>query len=134
MEAVTTNESSPFRWRENNLAERRRMRNDRKKRKRLQRTKCKEDEALNAVSVRIQKEAIQKDRFLALARKYYLKWRQVNEAHKKLQSKANNLSMSSRFGTNPRVSDASEVQIMTHFLSLLTYIYSLFFIVLGGTF
>ncbi|KAJ7377235.1 hypothetical protein OS493_030437, partial [Desmophyllum pertusum] len=78
------------------------MRNDRKKRKRLQRTKCKEDEALNAVSVRIQKEAIQKDRFLALARKYYLKWRQVNEAHKKLQSKANNLSMSSRFGTNPR--------------------------------
>ncbi|KAJ7377219.1 spindle assembly checkpoint kinase [Desmophyllum pertusum] len=102
MEAVTTNESSPFRWRENNLAERRRMRNDRKKRKRLQRTKCKEDEALNAVSVRIQKEAIQKDRFLALARKYYLKWRQVNEAHKKLQSKANNLSMSSRFGTNPR--------------------------------
>lgn len=51
---------------------------------------------------------MQKDRFLYLARKYNLKWQQINKAHKKLQAKAGTLSPVSRFGTNPRVSGASE--------------------------
>ena len=100
MEAVNTSESSPFRWRENTLAERRRMRNDRKKRKRLQRRKSKQHSA----SERLRKEIIQKDRYLVLARKYYSKWRQINEAHKELQAKASSFSTGSRFGTNSRVS------------------------------
>lgn len=46
---------------------------------------------------------MQKDRFLYLARKYNLKWQQINKAHKKLQAKAGTLSPVSRFGTNPRL-------------------------------
>ena len=82
-------EARKFRWRENTLAERRRKRNDIKKRKRLQRRKVREDEATKAVSDRLHKETLQKDRFLYLARKYYLKWQQINEAHKKTSSKSN---------------------------------------------
>ena len=104
MEAVSN--TSEFRWCENTLAERRRMRNDRKKQKRLQRRKVKEDEAMKAVSDCIHKETLQKDPFLYLARKYYLKWQQINEAHKKLQAKASTLPLGSRFGANTRVSGA----------------------------
>lgn len=103
MEAAAN--TSKFRWRENTLAERRRMRNDRRKRKRLQRRKAREHEATKAVSDRLHKETLQKDRFLYLARKYYLKWQQIKEAHKKLHAKASStLQLGSRFGTNTRVS------------------------------
>jgi len=84
------------------------MRNDRKKRKRLQKRKLKDDEARKAVYDRIHRETLQKDRFLYLARKYYLRWQQINEAHKKLQAKASTLPLGSRFGANTRVSGGSK--------------------------
>ena len=60
-----------------------------KKPKRLQRRKVREDEATKAVSDGLHKETLLKDQFLYLARKYYLKWQQINEAHKKTSSKSN---------------------------------------------
>lgn len=81
---------APFKWRKNSTKEVRHMRNQRKKRKRLQKknipsvTVAKENyERL------IQKEQAQKGRFLFLARKYYLKWKAVKEAHRNLRAKAN---------------------------------------------
>lgn len=72
--------------------------------KRLERRKSTEEAAMKAVSTRLQEEAVQKKKtFLFLARKYYLKWRQVTEAHKKLQANAAMLSTSSRLGVHARV-------------------------------
>lgn len=103
MEAVAdASKLIPFRWRQNTIAERRRMRNDRKKRKRLQRKKF--PQFPNAY---ISKPCRMIDS-LYLARKYYLKWQKINEAYWKIQAKASTLTLGSRFGTHTRVSAASE--------------------------
>ena len=98
---------SPFKWRKNSLVERRRMRNDRKKRKRNQRRiECtwKADVNMDGFSERLRKETKKKERFLYLARKYYLKWRQSKEIVTTLQHKAaKQPSTSSRFGMQTKV-------------------------------
>lgn len=72
---------TPFKWRENTASERRRMRNERKKRKRLQKRKANDHSKLEANAVieglaeRLHKELEQNQRLLFLARKYYLKWK-----------------------------------------------------------
>lgn len=74
-------ERTPFKWRENTASERRRMRNERKKRKRLQKRKANDHSKLEANAVieglaeRLHKELEQNQRLLFLARKYYLKWK-----------------------------------------------------------
>lgn len=74
-------DTTPFKWRENTASERRRMRNERKKRKRLHRRKANDRSKLDANAVieglaeRLHKESEQKQRLLFLARKYYLKWK-----------------------------------------------------------
>ena len=99
---------SPFKWRKNSLVEQRRMRNDRKKRKRHQRRKnehkLKADVNTDGFSERLQMEAKEKERFLYLARKYYLKWQENKEIIKTLQNKAaKQRSTSSRFGMQTKV-------------------------------
>lgn len=99
---------SPFKWRKNSLVERRRMRNDRKKRKRHQRRKneykWKADVNMDGFSERLRKETKEKERFLYLARKYYLKWRQNKEIITTLREKAaKQPSTSSRFGMRTKV-------------------------------
>lgn len=72
---------TPFKWRENTASERRRMRNERKKRKRLQKRKANDHSKLEANAVieglaeRLHKELEQNQRLLFLPRKYYLKWK-----------------------------------------------------------
>ena len=65
------------------------MRNERKKRKSLEK---RDSAAITAAKVNyeclIQKEKAQKERFLFLARKYYLRWKAVKKAHQHLQAKA----------------------------------------------
>lgn len=100
---------SPFEWRKNSLVERRRMRNDRKKRKRHQRRrneekKWKADVNMDGFSERLRKETKEKERFLYLARKYYLKWRQNKEIITTLQHKApKQPSTSTLFGMRTKV-------------------------------
>ena len=101
---------SPFKWRKNSLVEQRHMRNDRKKRKRHQRTKSKNeytwkaDVNMDGFPERLQKETKEKERFLYLARKYYLKWRQNKEIITTLQQKAaKQPSTYSRFGMQSKV-------------------------------
>ena len=101
-------DGSPFKWRENTASERRRMRNQRKKRKRLQRRKGNDEYELKANAVieglaeRLRKESEQKQRLLFLARKYYLKWKANKDLL--LREKSRQLLSASRFGTRTKVS------------------------------
>ena len=92
---------SPFEWRDNTASERRRMRNQRKKRKRLQRRKgndefkLKTDAVIDDLARRLRKELEQNRRLLFLARKYYLKWKTnkdllIREKSRKLTSTLRN--------------------------------------------
>ena len=115
---------SPFKWRKNSLVERRRVRNDRKKRKRNQRRierTWKADVNMDGFSERLRKETKKKERFLYLARKYYLKWRQSKEIVTTLQHKAaKQPSTSSRFGMQTKVHVLCRLLILS--------VYCLFFL------
>ena len=92
----------------NSLVERRRMRNDRKKRKRHQRRKneytWKVDANMDVLSERLRIETKEKERFLYLPRKYHLKWRQNKEIITTLQDRAvKQPSTSSCFGMRTKV-------------------------------
>lgn len=99
---------SPFEWRDNTASERRRMRNQRKKRKRLQRRKgndefkLKTDAVIDDLARRLRKELEQNRRLLFLARKYYLKWKTNKDLL--IREKSRKLTSTSRFGTQTKVS------------------------------
>ena len=89
-EALIERKWHRFMWRKNSTKEVRHMRNQRKKRKRLQKKNIPSVTAAKENYERlIQKEQAQKGRFLFLARKYYLKWKAVKEAHRNLHAKVN---------------------------------------------
>lgn len=97
---------SPFEWRENTASERRRMRNQRKKRKRLQKRKgndeCKQktNAIIDGLARRLRKESEQNRRLLFLARKYYLKWRTNKDLL--IREKSRKPTSTSRFGTQTK--------------------------------
>ena len=97
---------SPFQWQDNTLTERRRMRNDRKKKKRLQsrrgHRKSKADAVIEGLAARLQKESQQRERLLFLARKYYEKWKQNKVIMKSPREDTMKLPSFSRFGTRER--------------------------------
>ena len=104
-------EGSPFKWRENTAGERRRVRNQRKKRKRLQKKKgndeyelklVKANAAIEGLAERLGKESELKQRLLFLARKYYLKWKANKDLL--LREKSRQVLSASRFGTRTKVS------------------------------
>ena len=95
-----------FQWRQNTSSQRRRMRNDRKKRKRLQGRKRKSNPKVNAVvedlTERLRNESEQRERLLLLARKYYSKWKQSKDALKSFRASTVKMPSFSRFGTQQR--------------------------------
>lgn len=99
---------TPFKWRENTATERRRMRKQGKKRKRLQRRKeydkCKfkANAVIEGLTDRLRIETKQRKRLLFLARKYYLKWKENKDLL--LRRNGGNLPSASRFGTRAKVS------------------------------
>lgn len=99
---------APFKWRENTATERRRMRNQRTKRKRLQRRKendkCtfKANAVMEGLTDRLRVETKQRERLLFLARKYYLKWKENKDLL--FRKNGGNLPSASRFGTRTKVS------------------------------
>ena len=100
---------APLKWRGNTVGERRRMRNERKKRKRYQRRKrmaINKEDKIKELAECLQGEIREKERILYLARKYFLKWRQSRKENKVqiiLQEKIAKQHLSSRFGKRPKV-------------------------------
>ena len=98
---------SPFQWRDNTLTERRCMRNDGKKRKRLLsrkgNRKSKSGAVIKGLVERLQNESRQKERLRFLARKYYEKWKQNKEVLKSARENTVTLPSTSRFGTRAKV-------------------------------
>lgn len=83
------------------------MRNDRKKKKRLQsrrgHRKSKADAVIKGLAARLQKESQQRERLLFLARKYYEKWKQNKVIMKSPWEDTMKLPSFSRFGTRAKV-------------------------------
>ena len=102
---------STFHWQDNTLIERRRMRNDRKKRKRLlsrkRNRKTKADAIIKGLVDRLKNESRQKERLRFLARKYYDKWKQNKEVVKSVRENTMTLSSS----RHPKDANESDVQL-----------------------